>query len=73
LDASSSRCETPNLCCSSMTARPSFHEHAVPCSALFATCQDRNPHADAVELLEQGRMVLPRQDFGRRQQGRLRA
>ena len=97
LDASSSRCETPKRCCSSITASPRLlvgdllledrvgadedvdravgeaHQHAVARPALLAAGEDRDAHAEAVELAEQGRVMLAGEDFGRREQRRLRA
>ena len=49
------------------------HQHAVARPALLAAGEDRDAHADAVELAEQGRMMLAGEDFGRREQRRLRA
>ena len=49
------------------------HQHGLPRLALLAAGQDRNSHSDAVELAEQGRMMLPCEDLGRRQQGGLRS
>ena len=48
------------------------HQDAVACAALLAPGEDRDADSNAIELGEQGRMVLPREDLGRGQQRRLR-
>ena len=49
------------------------HQHAVARPALLAAGEDRDPDAEAVELAEQGRMMLAGEDLGRGEQRRLRA
>ncbi len=49
------------------------HQDRFPRPALFATGEDADPNADAVELVEQGRMMLPREDLRWGEQRRLRA
>jgi len=49
------------------------HQHALASAALLPAGEDRDTDADAVELLEQRRMVLAGKDFGWGEQRRLRA
>ena len=49
------------------------HQHRSRAPALLAAGEDRDAHADAVELAEQCRMMLAGEDLGWGQQRRLRA
>ena len=53
-------------------ARGQPHQHRLARPALLAPGEDRDSHAEAAQLAEQGGIMLAREDFGRGEECRLR-